>query len=109
MPTRSARPASPRSTGAPRRRSDPAGLAPAPRAAGHNGPVKRPITSRETAPQELVPEHLRLRALLIASVVLLGILYLQLLSALFAGLAGYVLYRRVRDFTGPAQGAWHKR
>nr|WP_255428134.1 AI-2E family transporter [Ramlibacter cellulosilyticus] len=41
--------------------------------------------------------------------VLLGILWLHLLSATFAGLAGYVLYRRVRHFTGPAQGSWKKR
>jgi predicted PurR-regulated permease PerM len=37
------------------------------------------------------------------------VLRLHLLSALFAGLAGYVLYRRVRDFTGPAQGSWRRR
>nr|WP_269117450.1 AI-2E family transporter [Ramlibacter monticola] len=41
--------------------------------------------------------------------VLLGVLYLHLLSALFAGLAGFVLYRRVRDFTGPAKGSlWNR-
>lgn len=71
--------------------------------------MKRPLTPHETSPQELVPEHLRLRAVLIGAAVLLGVLYLHLISALFAGLAGYVLYRRVRDFTGPAHGAWHKR
>jgi predicted PurR-regulated permease PerM len=71
--------------------------------------VKRPLTPHETAPQELVPEELRLRAVLIAAAVLIGVLWLHLLPALFAGLAGFVLYRRVRDFTGPAHGAWHKR
>ena len=71
--------------------------------------MKRPLTSSETTPAGLVPEHLRLRAVLVASAVLLGILWLHLLSALFAGLAGYVLYRRVRNFTGPAQGSWGKR
>jgi predicted PurR-regulated permease PerM len=77
--------------------------------ARHNGPVKRPLTSTETAATELVPEPLRLRAVLVAAAVLLGILWVHLLSALFAGLGGYVLYRRVRNFTGPAHGAWHKR
>jgi predicted PurR-regulated permease PerM len=71
--------------------------------------VKRPLTSTETAPAELVPEHLRLRAVLIATAVLIGILWLHLISALFAGLAGYVLYRRVRDFTGPSHGSWRRR
>jgi len=71
--------------------------------------VKRPLTPTETQPQELVPESLRLRAVLIAAAVLIGFLWLHLLSALFAGLAGFVLYRRVRDFTGPAQGSWRKR
>lgn len=71
--------------------------------------MKRPLSPRETSPQPLVPEHLRLRAIAIAAVALLGILYLHLLPALFAGLAGFVLYRRVRDFTGPAQGSWRKR
>jgi predicted PurR-regulated permease PerM len=70
--------------------------------------VKRPLTSSETAPHE-APEHLRLRAVLAAAVLLLALLYLNLLSALFAGLAGYVLYRRVREFTGPAHGAWYRR
>lgn len=71
--------------------------------------MKRPLSRSETSPQPLVPEHLRLRAIAIAAVALLGILYLHLLPALFAGLAGFVLYRRVRDFTGPAQGSWRKR
>ena len=70
--------------------------------------MKRPLVSTETTPEQ-VPEHLRLRALLIASAALLAVLYLHLLPALFAGLAGYVLYRRVRDFTGPAHGAWQTR
>src|SRR3954469_4998209 len=91
------------------RRSDQPGRAPGLGPARHNGPVKRPITSTETSAPALVPEPLRLRAVLIGAGVLLGILWIHLLSALFAGLAGYVLYRRVRAFTGPAHGAWHKR
>jgi predicted PurR-regulated permease PerM len=54
-------------------------------------------------------EALRLRAVMIAAVVLLAVVWLHLLSALFAGLAGYVLYRAVRNFTGPAQGSWERR
>ncbi|MEJ8835681.1 AI-2E family transporter [Ramlibacter sp. AN1133] len=68
--------------------------------------MKRPLSPSETTPEL---ERLRLRSIVIAAVVLLGLLYLHLLSALFAGLAGFVLYRRVRDFTGPAQGSWGKR
>ena len=71
--------------------------------------MKRPLTSTETAPSHLVPENLRLRAVLIAAAVLLGALWLNLLSALVAGLAGFVLYRRVQNFTGPAQGSWGTR
>jgi predicted PurR-regulated permease PerM len=70
--------------------------------------VKRPLIPSETTP-ELVTEQLRLRSILIAAAVLLGVLWVNLLSALFAGLAGYVLYRRVREFTGPAHGSWSKR
>jgi len=70
--------------------------------------VKRPLSPSETAP-ELATERLRLRSIAIAAVVLLGVLYLNLLSALFAGLTGFVLYRRIRDFTGPAQGSWMAR
>jgi predicted PurR-regulated permease PerM len=54
-------------------------------------------------------EALRLRSILIAAAVLLGVLWLHLLSAVFAGLAGYVLYRKVRAFTGRAHGSWRKR
>ena len=54
-------------------------------------------------------EALRLRSILIAAAVLLGVLWLHLLSAVFAGLAGYVLYRKVGAFTGPEQGDWRKR
>jgi predicted PurR-regulated permease PerM len=71
--------------------------------------VKRPLTPTETTAPELAHGHLRLRGVLAMAVVLLGILWLHLLSATFAGLAGYVLYRRVRRFTGPAQGSWQKR
>lgn len=70
--------------------------------------MKRPLSPSETTP-ELATERLRLRSILIAAGVLLGLLYLHLLSALFAGLAGFVLYRAVRDFTGPAQGSWGTR
>ena len=42
-------------------------------------------------------EALRLRSILIAAAVLLGVLWLHLLSAVFAGLAGYVLYRKVSE------------
>jgi predicted PurR-regulated permease PerM len=54
-------------------------------------------------------EALRLRSILVAAAVLLGILWLHLLSAVFAALAGYVLYRKVSAFTGPEQGDWRKR
>jgi predicted PurR-regulated permease PerM len=67
--------------------------------------VKRPLTPSETTP-ELAPGRLLLRSIVAAAVALLALLWLHLLSALFAGLAGYVLYRRVRDFTGPAHGSW---
>ncbi|HEX7888460.1 MAG TPA: AI-2E family transporter [Ramlibacter sp.] len=62
-------------------------------------------------PPELVDsiEKLRLRSILVGTVLLLGVLWLHLLSAVFAGLAGFVLYRRVRAFTGPAHGAWQTR
>jgi predicted PurR-regulated permease PerM len=69
--------------------------------------VKRPLIPSETTP-ELVTERLRLRSIVIFGLVLLGVLWLHLLSAVFAGLAGFVLYRRVRDYTGPAH-SWRKR
>lgn len=56
-----------------------------------------------------VDPALRLRGVLAAAAALLAILWLHLLSALFAGLAGYVLYRRVWAFTGPAYGSWPRR
>ena len=71
--------------------------------------MKRPFHPDETETVAFTNERLRLRSILIAAAVLLGLLWLNLLSALFAGLAGFVLYRRVRDFTGPAQGSWGKR
>jgi predicted PurR-regulated permease PerM len=71
--------------------------------------VKRPFHANETETAEFVIERLRLRSILIAAAVLLGLLWLHLLSSLFAGLAGFVLYHRVRAFTGPAQGSWKKR
>ncbi len=69
--------------------------------------MKRPLIPTETTP-ELATERLRLRSILIAAAVLLGVLWLHLLSSLFAGLAGFVLYRRVREFTGPAH-SWRLR
>ncbi|GAB3663926.1 AI-2E family transporter [Ramlibacter alkalitolerans] len=68
--------------------------------------MKRPVSPSETTPEL---ERLRLRSIAVAALALVGVLYLHLLSALFAGLAGFVLYRRVRDFTGPAQGSWKTR
>ncbi|MDB5954950.1 AI-2E family transporter [Ramlibacter sp.] len=70
--------------------------------------MKRPLTPSETTPQPAL-EALRLRSIVLAGAALLLVLWLNLLSALFAGLAGFVLYRRVRVFTGPAQGSWKKR
>jgi predicted PurR-regulated permease PerM len=70
--------------------------------------VKRPLPPLETAPDPET-ERLRLRSVLIAGAALVGLLWLDLLSALFAGLAGFVLYRRVRSFTGPAHGSLARR
>jgi predicted PurR-regulated permease PerM len=70
--------------------------------------VKRPLPPLETAPDPET-ERLRLRSVLIAAAALVGLLWLDLLSALFAGLAGFVLYRRVRSFTGPAHGSLARR
>ena len=61
------------------------------------------------APPDTITEALRLRSIMVAAVALLGLLWLHLLSALFAGLAGFALYREVRAFTGPAGGSWRKR
>jgi predicted PurR-regulated permease PerM len=52
---------------------------------------------------------MRLRSIVIAAAALLAVLWLHLLSAMFAGLTGYVLYRRVRTFTGPVDGTWPQR
>jgi predicted PurR-regulated permease PerM len=54
-------------------------------------------------------DQLRVRSIVAFGAVLLAVLWLHLLSALYAGLAGYVLYRAVRKFTGPAQGSWKTR
>ncbi len=70
--------------------------------------MKRPLTPSETTPQPVL-EALRLRSIVLAAAALLLVLWLNLLSALFAGLAGFVLYRRVRAFTGPTQGSWRRR
>lgn len=71
--------------------------------------MKRPLTPAETAVPLSIPDALRLRSILFAAAALLALLWLHLLSALFAGLAGFVLYRRVRAFTGPAGGSWKKK
>lgn len=68
-----------------------------------------PLYPLEVESAEVAAERLRLRSILIAGVALLAVVWLHLLSALFAGLAGFVLYRRVRDFTGPAHGTWQLR
>ena len=57
----------------------------------------------------LLTDQLRLRSILLATAILLAILWLHLLSALFAGLAGFVLYRAVRNYTGPAGSSFKKR
>ncbi len=66
---------------------------------------------RSSSEEDLLPavESLRLRSVAVAAVVLLALLWLHLLSALFAGLTGYVLYRRVRTFTGAEHGNWRMR
>jgi predicted PurR-regulated permease PerM len=56
-------------------------------------PVSRP------QPALNPPEALHLRSVLIAAAALLGVLWLHLISALMAGLAGFVLYRWVRAHT----------
>jgi predicted PurR-regulated permease PerM len=67
--------------------------------------VKRPLSPAETAAGP-ANEALRLRSIVLAAIALLAVLWLHLLSALFAGLTGYALYRAVRDFTGPVHGSW---
>jgi predicted PurR-regulated permease PerM len=71
--------------------------------------VQRPLTPSETAALDPLTEPLRLRSIVIAGAALLALLWLHLLSAVFAGLAGYVLYHRVHAFTGPASGSWKVR
>jgi predicted PurR-regulated permease PerM len=59
-----------------------------------------------SSPQPVAPapEPLHLRSVLIAAIALLAVLWLHLISALMAGLAGFVLYRwaRANARTGPA-------
>jgi predicted PurR-regulated permease PerM len=50
-------------------------------------------------PAAPVPEALHLRSVLIAAIALLAVLWLHLISALLAGLGGFVLYRWVRAHT----------
>lgn len=59
-------------------------------------------------PPPATADSLRLRSILVFAALLLAVLWLHLLSALYAGLAGYVLYRLVRRFTGPEHG-WRTR
>jgi predicted PurR-regulated permease PerM len=72
-------------------------------------PVKPPFPHEPPPVASLLTDQLRLRSILVAGAALLALLWLHLLSALFAGLAGFVLYRAVRNFTGPAGGSWKKR
>jgi predicted PurR-regulated permease PerM len=51
------------------------------------------------APVSLAPEALHLRSVLIAGAALLAVLWLHLISALIAGLGGFVLYRWARATT----------
>jgi predicted PurR-regulated permease PerM len=67
--------------------------------------VKPPLS---TGTVELDTERLRLRSIVIVAAALLAVLWLHLLWAVFAGLTGFVLYRRVRSFTGP-EHSWQKR
>jgi predicted PurR-regulated permease PerM len=71
--------------------------------------VKRPFHPDEIEALDFTVERMRLRSIVIAAAALLGILWIHLLSALFAGLAGFVLYHTVREFTGPGQGSWPRR
>jgi hypothetical protein len=71
--------------------------------------VKPAFPPPEAPGAALLNEQLRLRSIVIAGAALLAVLWLHLLSALFAGLTGFVLYRSVRQFTGPAGGSWQKR
>jgi predicted PurR-regulated permease PerM len=85
--------------------------APRPARAAHGTirPVKPPFPSDSPAATARAPDQLRLRSIVVTTVALLAILWLHLLSALFAGLAGFVLYRGVRRFTGPVGGSWKTR
>lgn len=56
-----------------------------------------------------VSEQLHLRSLLLASAVLLAVLWLHLISALLAGLGGFVLYRWTRARTSAYTGPWSSR
>jgi predicted PurR-regulated permease PerM len=84
---------------------------PEPRGAPREGTIRpvKPASPLSEHVAALAAEPLRLRSILVFAACLLLLLWLHLLSALFAGLTGYVLYRRVRAFTGPAGGSWKKR
>jgi predicted PurR-regulated permease PerM len=72
--------------------------------------VRRTPTSPPPAPALApVSDQLHLRSILWTAAALLALLWLHLLSALFSALAGFVLYRSVRRFTGPAGGSWKKK
>lgn len=72
-------------------------------------PVKLPFPPPEPPGAALITGQLRVRSILLAAIALLALLHLHLLSSLFAGLTGFVLYRRIRAFTGPAGGNWRTR
>jgi len=72
-------------------------------------PVKLPFPPPEPPGAALITGQLRVRSILLAAVALLILLHLHLLSSLFAALTGFVLYRRIRSFTGPAGGTWRTR
>lgn len=67
------------------------------------------MSPAETAVPEAISDEFRIRSILFAAAALLAVLWLHLLPSLFAGLAGFALYRRVRAYTGPAGGSWQTR
>ena len=71
--------------------------------------MKPPIPTDPLTSTGLATNQLRLRSIVVTTAALLAILWLHLLSALFAGLAGFVLYRGVRRFTGPVGGSFKTR
>jgi predicted PurR-regulated permease PerM len=66
------------------------------RIAGQNLRVNPPRHRPDDAPSP-APHPLHLRSLWLAALALVGVLWLHLISALLAGLGGFVLYRWIRD------------